>query len=161
AISHRNVAVVYEVGESDGVVFIAMELVKGKTLRAIIGGSPVPLREALRLAVEIAEGLSAAHLARIVHRDLKPENIIVGTDGGVKILDFGLARLLQDPDGRTPEEAGRATTISAEMTQPGRVLGTVPYMSPEQVRGGKVDARSDLFGFGAVLFELLVGRAPF
>ncbi len=161
AVTHPGIAVVHEVGESDGVVFIAMELVEGRTLRAASGGRPMPLRDVLRLSIEIAEGLSAAHQARLVHRDLKPDNVMVARDGRVKLLDFGLAKLLEDREESAPGEASRLATISDEMTKAGRVLGTAAYMSPEQVRGLEVDARSDLFAFGVVLHEMLTGALPF
>ena len=161
AVTHPNIAVVHEIDESDGVVFIAMELVEGKTLREVIGGKPLPLRDTLRLGAEIAEGLAAAHQARVVHRDLKPENVIVTPGGRVKILDFGLAKLLEDRRAPGSGEASRLATISDEMTQAGRVLGTASYMSPEQARGLTVDARSDLFSFGTVLYEMVTGASPF
>jgi len=161
AVTHPNIAVVHEIDEAQGVVFIAMELIEGKTLRDAIGGKPMPLREALRLGVEIAEGLSAAHQAKVIHRDLKPDNVI-GTPGGhVKILDFGLAKLLEERAAIDPDEASKLATVSDEMTQAGRVLGTAAYMSPEQARGLAVDARSDLFSFGIVLYEMVTGKAPF
>jgi len=161
AVTHPNIAVVHEIDEADGVVFIAMELIEGKTLREAIGGKPMPLREALRLSVEIAEGLSAAHQAKVIHRDLKPDNVIVTAGGHVKILDFGLAKLLEERAAIDPEEASKLATVSDEMTQAGRVLGTAAYMSPEQARGLAVDARSDLFSFGIVLYEMVTGKAPF
>jgi len=161
AVTHPNIAVVHEIDEADGVVFIAMELIEGKTLREVIGGKPMPLREALRLGVEIAEGLSAAHQAKVIHRDLKPDNVIVTPGGHVKILDFGLAKLLEERAAIDPDEASKLATVSDEMTQAGRVLGTAAYMSPEQARGLAVDARSDLFSFGIVLYQMVTGKAPF
>src|SRR5512134_2578441 len=124
AVTHPNIAVVHEIDEADGVVFIAMELIEGKTLRELIGGNPLPLREALRLGVEIAEGLSAAHQAKVIHRDLKPDNVIVSPSGHVKLHDFGLAKLLEERAVVDPEEASKLATVSDEMTQAGRVLGT-------------------------------------
>ncbi len=161
AVTHPGIAVVHEIDESDGVVFIAMELVGGRTLRAVIGGRPMPFREALRLGVEIAEALSAAHQARLVHRDLKPDNVMVTQDGRVKILDFGLAKLIEERVEPAPGESSRLATISDEMTKAGRVLGTAAYMSPEQIRGQSVDTRSDLFAFGVVVYEMVAGAPPF
>jgi serine/threonine protein kinase len=161
AVTHPNIAVVHEIDESDGVVFIAMEFIEGKTLLAAIGGKPMPLREALRLGVQMAEGLAAAHHVRVMHRDLKPDNVIVTHDGRVKILDFGLAKLLEERKEPAPGEESKLATISDEMTQAGRVLGTASYMSPEQARGLAVDARSDLFSFGIILYEMVTGKPPF
>ncbi len=161
AVTHPNIAVVYEVDESNGTVFIAMELIEGKSLRAAIGGRPLALKEALRLGVEIAEGLSAAHHARLVHRDLKPDNVMVNREGRVKILDFGLAKLLEQREEPAPGAESKLATISDEMTQAGRVLGTAAYMSPEQIRGQSVDTRSDVFAFGLVMYEMATGASPF
>jgi tRNA A-37 threonylcarbamoyl transferase component Bud32 len=161
AVNHPNIATIYEVGEDDGVVFIAMELVEGKTLRALLGGRPLPLKTTLKIAVEITEALSRAHPLHVVHRDLKPDNIALDADGHVKILDFGLAKLLEDHPGSQSADLSRLHTISGEMTQAGRILGTAAYMSPEQARGESVDARSDLFSFGVVLYEMATGQVPF
>src|SRR5438093_444315 len=169
-LNHPNIATVHEVDEADGVVFIAMEYIEGKTLRSLVTGPPQAVREILRIAIEIAEGLAKAHQARIVHRDLKPENVMLTPEGHVKILDFGLAKLLMREDapvGHAGEsatvsmEARRLETLSGEMTQQGRILGTAAYMSPEQARGQAVDSRSDLFSFGIVLYEMVTGRVPF
>jgi serine/threonine protein kinase len=151
SVTHPNIATIHEVDEADGVVFIAMELIEGKTLRELISGKPLPLKDALRLGIEIGEGLARAHQGRVVHRDLKPDNVMVASDGHVKILDFGLAKLLE-ADGHAPTEQSRLETISGEMTERGRVMGTVSYMSPEQARGQTIDSRSDLFAFGVVLY---------
>jgi TolB-like protein len=186
AVSHPNIAAVYEIGEAPdpsvepsigsgrglGIVFIAMELVEGRTLREAIGGRPMAIKEAVRVATEVAEGLAHAHQAHVVHRDLKPDNVILRPDGHAKILDFGLAKLLEEGAaagagrgggaGAAADELSRLETISAElMTREGRVFGTAPYMSPEQARGVPVDARSDIFSFGSVLYEMATGRAPF
>ncbi len=163
AVSHPNIATIYEVGEADGVVFIAMECIEGQTLRERIGGRPMAMKEALRIAVEIAEGLAQAHQAQVIHRDLKPDNVIVAANGHAKILDFGLAKLLEvrGEGGGAEAELDRLRTISDEMTREGRVFGTVAYMSPEQARGEPVDARSDLFSLGITLYEMATGKAPF
>jgi serine/threonine protein kinase len=156
ALNHPSIVTVYDIGETDGVSWIAMELVEGKTLRELLVSGPLPVKRALQIGAAVAEGLARAHEAGIVHRDLKPENVMVGKDGLVKILDFGLAKRRVSPAGQdetsTPTETG---------TQAGVVLGTVGYMSPEQVSGEEIDYRSDQFSFGAVLYELLTGRRAF
>ncbi len=159
SISHPNIAAVYEIDEADGVIFIAMELVEGQTLRSLLETGVPPLSKSLRMAAEMAEALGSAHEANIVHRDLKPENVMIRPDGHVKILDFGLAKLREHASGSP--EATRMETLSAEMTREGRILGTAAYMSPEQARAQSVDFRSDLFSFGIVLYEMSTGRSPF
>ncbi len=159
AISHPNIAAVYEIDEADGVIFIAMELVEGQTLRSLLETGVPPLKKALRMAAEMAEALGSAHEANIVHRDLKPENVMIRPDGHVKILDFGLAKLRENAT--DSPETTRMETLSAEMTREGRILGTAAYMSPEQARAQPVDFRSDLFSFGIVLYEMATGRSPF
>jgi len=155
AVTHANIATVYEIGESDGHVFIAMELVKGATLRARMAPG-LDHTEALRIAREIARGLARAHEGGIVHRDLKPENVMITDTGDVKILDFGLAKVVDRGPPSPVEET--ASQITAE----GRVLGTPPYMSPEQVEGrSEVDVRTDVFSFGAMLYEMVSGVLPF
>jgi Tol biopolymer transport system component len=129
-------------------------------LRSVLAGCSVPIREALRIGIEMAEGLGKAHQARVVHRDLKPENVMVTADGHIKILDFGLAKFLED-ETISASEISRLETISGEMSQLGRILGTASYMSPEQTRGQAVDGRSDLFSFGIVLYEMVTGKTPF
>jgi serine/threonine protein kinase len=156
AVTHPNVAVVYEVGESEGRVYIAMELIGGRSLRELLA-HPLAVAEALRIANSVALGLAAAHESGVVHRDLKPENVMVTSKGDVKILDFGLAKL---------HEAGSLTVLGEakteqQITEEGRVLGTPAYMSPEQARGETVDARSDVFSFGVVLYEMVAGVRPF
>ena len=154
ALNHPNIIAVYDTGTSDGVPFIASELLTGTTLReALTPEGPLAARKALDVAQQIARGLAAAHARGIVHRDLKPENIFVGTDGVVKILDFGLARLKEGSCSTTPEDPTVADT------EAGRVLGTVGYMAPEQVRGQPADHRADIFAFGAILYEMLAGAA--
>ena len=150
AVSHPNIATVYEVGESQGRIFIAMELVGGPSLRSVLANGALPLPEALRIARQIASGLAKAHAKGIVHRDLKPDNVMLDADGQVKILDFGLAR----------ESAPAAENVS-NLTDEGQVMGTPAYMSPEQASGFPVDARSDLFSLGVVLYEMVTGRRPF
>ena len=157
ALAHPAVSVVYEIDEAEGATFIAMELVRGKPLATLIADTPLEPARALDLAVEMAEGLAEAHGRGVVHRDLKPKNVMLTDSGHVKIIDFGLAKLLRP---RPPFESGSDTPAWSD-TDPGRILGTAAYMSPEQVRGGEVDARSDLFSFGAVLYEMLSGEPAF
>jgi tRNA A-37 threonylcarbamoyl transferase component Bud32/tetratricopeptide (TPR) repeat protein len=161
AINHPNIATIYEVDEADGVVFIAMELVEGKTLREVMGGKPMSIKDALRVATEMSEGLAKAHQSNVVHRDLKPENVKITADGHVKILDFGLAKPLQVQSAESAAELSKLQTISREMTREGKIFGTAAYMSPEQARGQTVDARSDLFSFGTTLYEMVTGKVPF
>jgi serine/threonine protein kinase/Tfp pilus assembly protein PilF len=162
AITHPAVAAIYEVGEAEGEVFIAMEYVEGPTLRAVFDKGRPPLAEALRIAAEIARGLDKAHGAGVVHRDLKPENVILGGDGRVKILDFGLAKIRDESSGGAQAEISQAQTRGRqERTREGTILGTVAYMSPEQARGLPVDRRSDLFSFGVLIHEMVGGRNPF
>ena len=157
SLAHPAVSVVYEIDEADGATFIAMELVRGRPLAALLAGTPLEPLRALDLAIEIAEGLAEAHARGVVHRDLKPKNVMLTESGHVKIIDFGLAKLLRP---RPPFESGADTPAWGD-TDPGRILGTAAYMSPEQVRGAEVDARSDLFAFGALLYEMLSGEAAF
>jgi len=161
AVTHPNIAAIYETGEADGIVFIAMELVEGRTLRALLLDRPLPTRDALRIAVEIAEGLAEAHKSKVIHRDLKPDNVSIRPDGHVKILDFGLAKLLEPQVDAAQSGLSRLQTISGDMTREGRVFGTVAYMSPEQARGLPTDPRSDQFSFGVTLYEMATGRLPF
>jgi serine/threonine-protein kinase len=161
AFHHPNIATVHDIGESDGVAFIVMEFVEGETLRARMAGRAMLVDGALRIAVDIASGLGRAHRESIVHRDLKPENICIDRDGYAKILDFGLARLIEQRDREQSEALSRASTQSQEATSEGQLLGTASYMSPEQARGEPVDQRSDLFSFGIILYEMLTGRRPF
>jgi serine/threonine protein kinase/class 3 adenylate cyclase len=163
ALNHPNILTIHEIGQVAGRHFIATEYIEGKTLRQELTGNPVPcglkLPQALNIASQIASALSAAHAAGIVHRDIKPENVMLRHDGYVKVLDFGLAkRLWQDESGRLT--AG-GSLIPHPSTDPGTVLGTVNYMSPEQARGLEVDGRSDIFSLGILLYEMLTGRAPF
>jgi eukaryotic-like serine/threonine-protein kinase len=156
ATSHPNILAIFDIGRADRIAFAVTELLDGETLRARLGAGPIPMRKAIEYAVQIAEGLGAAHDKGIVHRDVKPENLFVTKDGRVKILDFGLARQVIVPG----VEDTNSPTLSHH-TELGTVLGTVGYMSPEQVRGKPADHRSDLFSFGAVLYEMLTGRRAF
>jgi serine/threonine protein kinase len=159
ALTHPNILTVYDVGTCDGTPYVVSELLEGETLGSKLAGSPLPLRKSLDYAIQAANGLAAAHAKGIVHRDLKPENLFVTNDGRVKILDFGLAKLSEPTSQPAVSEA--ATVSTPPHTAPGTVLGTVGYMSPEQLRGLAADQRSDIFSFGAVLYEMLCGRRAF
>jgi hypothetical protein len=155
-LNHPNITAVYDLGAHEGAPYIVTELLEGETLRSRLSTGPLPVRKALDYAIQVAKGLSAAHEKGIVHRDLKPENLFVTKDGRVKILDFGLAKLKTEEDGE-----GRTDLKTISGTEPGVVLGTMGYMSPEQVRGRAADRRSDLFSFGAILHEMLSGQRAF
>ena len=159
AITHANIAAVYEADEADGHVYIAMELVDGETLRTRID-SGIDIPEGVRIAKEIARGLGRAHEKGIAHRDLKPENVMITRHDEVKILDFGLAKLWDESAGN-PSALGNAKTEEQHLTREGGILGTPAYMSPEQAQGEPVDARTDIFSFGVLLFEMLTGERPF
>ena len=158
-LNHPNITAVHDIGtnESDGSPYVVQELLEGETLRAVLSGGRLSPRRAIDYSLQIVNGLAAAHGKGIVHRDLKPENIFVTNDGRVKILDFGLAKLTH------LEEQSQATNVptATAVTEPGVILGTLGYMSPEQVKGKPADARSDIFSFGAILYEMLSGRRAF
>ena len=152
ALNHPNIAVIYDLDEHEGTQFIAMELIEGETLEEKLKGGPLPVEDALRLALQIAQALEAAHEKGVVHRDLKPANVMVTGKGLVKVLDFGLAKAFsEDPDA----SLGHSPALSLAMTQQGMVLGTASYMSPEQASGQATDQRADIWAFGVVLFEML------
>src|SRR6266849_4980999 len=156
ALNHPNIVTIYESGQDGPNYYIAMELVEGKTLRELLVSGLLPMRKVIEIAAQAAEGLTKAHEAGITHRDLKPENLMVSHDGFVKILDFGLAKLAP-----TSGERLDMCITTASQTQPGLVLGTVGYMSPEQASGGQLDFRSDQFSFGLVLYEMVAGKRAF
>jgi len=154
-LNHPNIVTIYELGHLNGTHYIAMEMIHGETLRTSISPGPLPFRKAIAIATQIADALAKAHETGLVHRDLKPENLMVAEDGTAKILDFGLAKLREHPlDPDSP-------TVLGSVTDPGTVMGTLSYMSPEQANGADVDFRSDQFSFGAVLYEIVNGRAAF
>jgi serine/threonine protein kinase len=163
ALNHPNIVTVYDIGEDrlegdeERVRYIAMELVEGQTLRDVAGTERLDLRFGLKIAVQIADGLAAAHAVGIIHRDLTPDNIVINASGVAKVLDFGLAKLHPRAESSPPEGSG----AKAPASEPGMIIGTVGYMSPEQVRGDRLDARSDIFSLGCLLYEIATGRRAF
>ena len=158
ALNHPHIITIHEIESANGNDFIVMEYVRGKSLDALIPRHGMRLGEVLRIAIPVADALAAAHARGIIHRDLKPANVMIGTDGAVKVLDFGLAKLSGREDA---DEAELTHTADVALSVPGTIAGTAAYMSPEQATGGKVDARSDIFSFGAMLYEMVTGVRAF
>jgi tetratricopeptide (TPR) repeat protein len=161
SLNHPNIITIYDFGEAGGRRYLVTEFIEGQTIRQRISRQQIPLPEAMDIAVQIAGALAAAHAAGIIHRDIKPENVMVRPDGLVKVLDFGLAKLTESPARRSKFDTEALSATGGFKTEPGVILGTVAYMSPEQLRGEEVDARSDLFSLGVICYEMITGRRPF
>ncbi len=157
-LNHPNIVVLYTIEEADGIRFLTMELVEGQSLDHLLLGGGLPIPRLLDIGIALADALAAAHDKGVVHRDLKPGNVMLTGEGRVKVLDFGLAKL-SGPD--SDPSATQAATMASPLSTSGQVMGTAPYMAPEQIRGEPVDARTDLFALGVVLYELAAGRRPF
>ena len=161
ATTHPAIAQIYDIGEQNGAIFIAMEFVEGRTLRELVADKELDLRSAIEIAIQISDGLAKAHDKGIVHRDIKTDNIMVTPDGHAKILDFGLAKLLDSAGGEGERVTDAASLETVAETRLGVVMGTIAYMSPEQARGRRVDQTSDVFSMGVVVYEMITGELPF